>query len=103
MATRTIYLEGTAFWAKVFPGQEDTKYGKKAKIDLYFTEESLKKFKLSGSRKKLKTDDKGVYATFDREVDQVNKKTGEILGFPEVVLWKQGEKPTPLTERIGNG
>ena len=102
MSTSTLYLTGTAKWAKVYPGQEDTKYGKKSKIDLYFDDESLKTFKLSGSRKKLRSDEEGIFSTFTRNIDDINPQTETPYGFPKVVIGSEGNTE-PFDKIIGNG
>jgi hypothetical protein len=102
LSTQTLYLEGLAKWAMVYPGQEDTKYGKKCKIDLYFTDESLQSFKLSGSRKKLRSDDQGIYTTFTRSIDEINPQTEEPYGYPKVVSG-EGADIKPFDKIIGNG
>lgn len=107
MSTQILYLTGTAKWAKLYPGQEDTKFGKKNTIDLYPDEESMIVFKTSGSRTKVRQSEEGEYIKLDREPDKEIGKSGHHLGPPEVVEPNPDttaeEKTIPFTKQIGNG
>lgn len=105
MSTQYVYLEGKANWVKLYPGQEDTKYGKKASLDLYLTPESLTTFKTSGSRTKLRESEEGVFVKLTRDVDaemplRKGQTTPDLSGHPKVF---GPDQSTPFTAPIGNG
>jgi hypothetical protein len=99
MSTQTIYVTGTAKWARVYEGQMDTEYGEKFHVTVYPDEASLIAIKSSGSRIKAREDEDGICFKFSRDNKKEFKGVEEILGPPKV-LDKEGN---PFDKIIGNG
>ena len=97
MPSTTLYLSGIAKWVKVYPGQEDLKYGKKAVLDLYLDEESFPMFKASGSRIEVRENEDGKFIKLTRDVDKAFKDVP--LGHPKVI----DTEGKPFDKIIGNG
>lgn len=100
MAQKTYYFSGKAMWAKVF--QPDTKYGVKYTIDVVLDPASYDLFLSSGSRSKIRKDEKTgeTFVKFTR--DESGFRKGEEVKFgPPDVLSADGK--TPFTQLIGNG
>ena len=93
MVTKTIYLSGTAMWAKVF--SPDEKYNV-YKIELQLDNESLDKFKSSGLQ--LKVRDNNTISLRRAPTSLINGKAAE-WGAPSV-LDKDNQ---PTDKLIGNG
>ena len=92
-----MYLSGIAKWVKVYPGQEDTKFGKRAGLDLYLDEESLPTFKASGSRIELRENEDGKFIKLTRDIDKTFKDIP--LGYPKVF----DKEVNTFDKIIGNG
>lgn len=101
MSTKIVYLSGTGKWVKPYPGQEDTKYGVKAVMDLYLDPKSLIAFKSSGSRTTLRKDEDGEFVKLSRNVDQLYKELP--LGHPIVVKKNADGEYEKFDQIIGNG
>lgn len=101
MSTKIIKLTGIGRWVKPYPGQEDTKYGKKAVMDLYLDEPSLITFKSSGSRTTLRKDENGEFVKLSRDIDQLYRD--EPLGYPLVVKKNENGVYEKFDKIIGNG
>lgn len=97
MATKIIYLSGSAKWAKV--RTPDEKYDNYT-IDLYPTKDAWGEFKASGMEVRPKRDDKGVeFITLRRPNRKLIK--GELVEFgPPKVL---NPDETVFEGLIGNG
>jgi hypothetical protein len=101
MSTQITYLTGIGKWVKPYPGQEDTKFGKKAVMDLYLDQQGLMNYQASGSRIKLRDDEEGTFIKLTRNVDQViNDKP---LGHPVVIMKDDNGDYQPFDRLIGNG
>ncbi len=101
MSTKIIYLTGTGKWVKPYPGQEDTKFGVKAVMDLYLDEKSLITFKSSGSRITLRKDEDGSFVKLTRNVEDLYME--QPLGHPIVLKKNADGEYEKFDQIIGNG
>lgn len=99
MSTSTVYATGTAKWARVYRGQEDTKFGVKYSIELFPDEKSLHNLKASGSRVKARENEDGVFFKFVRDATKEIKGEMKDLGPPKVV----DSEGKAFSQLIGNG
>ena len=97
MSTQILYIEGVGKWVKPYPGQEDTKYGKKAVMELYPNEKGILQLKAAGWRKKFYESEDGQFIKLSRDVDKEFKD--QPLGHPKVV----DAEGKPFDRLIGNG
>lgn len=99
MATRTIFLSGTAKWAKLnVPDKKYNYYG----LDLYLDEESTKTFHESGLQVKKKTGEDGDFYSFRRDAEKLIKS--DLVKFDPPELF-DGNNNKMVDDRplIGNG
>jgi len=96
MSTKNYYFNGTVKWAKV--RKPDEKYND-YKINLYPTEASLAEIKTSGVQVQPKEDEDGVYYTFRRKHEALEKGKVKVYGPPQVL----DADNTVFEGLIGNG
>lgn len=98
MATETYYFKGKVKWAKVYPGQEKSKFGDRFTVDFY--PDDVAAFVATGVQLVAKKDDDGaVKFQVRREPQKLIR--GELVNFgPPQVLDKNNN---PTTVAIGNG
>lgn len=96
------FISGTAYWAKVYENQKDTKYNEHGvySIDVAITPDTAKK--LEKDHITVKYTEEGPRITLKRKHALVSGKTGEVvfLGPPQIV---GPDGVTPFTDKIGNG
>jgi hypothetical protein len=97
MAKEFVYLQGKCNYAKfVTPDNKYQRWG----LDLYFTEESLAKFKALKLKTHLKMSDDGFFAKISRPVSKLIR--GELVAFlPPKIYDKEGMPMEGVL--IGNG
>jgi hypothetical protein len=110
--TNYFSVEGIAQWAQVTPGFEAVKYDfngqdrdsltleqKECKITIEMDDENYEVFANSGTKKKAKKTENGLWAvTLSRDPTQLLGE--DPLGYPVVVLGEEGRED--YTDAIGN-
>lgn len=104
MASETIYIKGTAMWAKLFERNKDNAEFYEAtdgqtKIDLILEKEEFDKLKEAGSRKKPDVTDEGLKVKLSRP--WVHTSIEEFGGPPQVVDAEGADWDDGVS--IGNG
>ncbi len=97
MASKFIYITGTAKWAKVF--KPDEKYGNYT-LDLYVDPKTLKKAQGEGLPVKVREDEEGTFIKLRRNP---NKLFDGMSEQPEVLLHNEDGKYEKLDKLVGNG
>lgn len=107
MATKDVYLQGKAKWAKLIT--PDTKFGSAWSVVLYLTPESyqtvmgLKEMhgKTKGIMNVIKKDEDGYYITLKRQTSKLIK--GQVVGFAPPEVLEANGKETLRNAMVGNG
>lgn len=96
MATQVFYFLGKTKWTKVYPGQEDQKYGH---FGMDFYPDDLEAFQKTGVQLQERTDDDGVFFKLRRTPTKLIKGKLADFGAPTVL----DSNNQPFNQPIGNG
>lgn len=96
MATKFYKFTGKCKWAKVYPGQEDEKYGH---FGINFYPANVEEFKATGVQLKPRQDDDGTFFVLRRQPVKLIKGKLAELGAP--VVLDSGNNA--FNQPIGNG
>lgn len=106
MASKTIYLTGTAEWAKVYENNRDMNEGFHGPdgaytIDLIMDKENMDELAATGSRLSSKADEAGLRVKFKRK--HTHPTIPAFGGAPQVVKGDTRDDTETFTSIIGNG